>query len=49
MKIKAKAKINLSLNIVGELEQYHLLESVVTQIDLADYLYVKKSDKISVK
>ena len=48
VKIKAKAKINLSLNIVGEKEGYHLLDSVVTEIGLGDILYVESSDKISV-
>ncbi len=48
VKIKAKAKINLSLNIVGEKEGYHLLDSVVTEISLGDILYVESSDKISV-
>ena len=46
MKIKAKAKINLSLNVVGLSNGYHDLESVVTEIDLSDKLTAKKSDKI---
>lgn len=49
MKIKAKAKINLSLNITGVKNGYHELESVVTEISLADDVYFKKSDEISVK
>lgn len=49
MKLKAKAKINLSLNITGVKNGYHELESVVTEISLADDVYFKKSDEISVK
>lgn len=49
MKLKAKAKINLSLNITGVKNGYHELESVVTEISLADDVYFKKSDAISVK
>ena len=49
MKIKAKAKINLTLKIVGEKDGYHMLESVVTEIALCDYIWAKKSDDISVK
>ncbi len=48
MKIKAYAKINLSLNILGVKEGYHELESVVAQISLGDKITVKKSDGISV-
>lgn len=49
MRVKAKAKINLSLNITGVKNGYHELESVVTEISLADDVYFKKSDEISVK
>lgn len=49
MKIKAKAKINLSLNILGVKDGFHMLESVVAQIDLADIIYVQKSDKVNVE
>jgi len=48
MKIKAKAKINLSLNIVGLKDGFHTLESVVTEVDLCDTLYVKTSESIKV-
>lgn len=49
MKIKAKAKINLSLNVLGVKNGYHELESLVTEISLADEIKIKKSNKICVK
>lgn len=49
MKIKAKAKINLSLNIVGVENGFHNLQSVVSEISLCDILYIKKSKEICVK
>lgn len=49
MKIKAKAKINLSLNIVGVENGYHNLQSVVSEISLCDTLYIKKSKEICVE
>lgn len=49
MKIKAKAKINLSLNVLGVQNGYHELESLVTEISLADEIKIKKSNEISVK
>ncbi len=48
MKINAKAKINLSLNVLGVLDGFHQLESVVSEINLSDSLTVKKSKDISV-
>ena len=51
MKLKAYAKINLSLAITGEKDGYHTLDSVVTTIDLYDSVIVskRKDDKINVK
>ena len=48
-KVKAYAKINLSLNITGIENGYHTLESVVTTIDLYDTITVRKrkDDKIT--
>ncbi len=45
----APAKINLSLDIVGKLENgYHLLESVMQTIDLADVVLVEESPKTEI-
>ncbi|MBO4963141.1 MAG: hypothetical protein J6C97_05115 [Clostridia bacterium] len=49
MKINAKAKLNLSLNIIGQENGYHVLESVVTEIDLCDKIYLKQDSKIKVE
>ena len=48
MKIKAYAKINLSLNVLGVKDGFHDLESVVAQISLCDKITMKKSRKITV-
>ncbi|BDR65889.1 4-diphosphocytidyl-2-C-methyl-D-erythritol kinase [Clostridium tetani] len=46
MKIKAYAKINLSLDIVGVREDgYHLLEMVMQTIDLYDVVHLNIKDK----
>lgn len=42
VKIKSYAKINLTLQIDGIENGYHLLDSLVANIDLYDYLVVKK-------
>lgn len=48
VKIKSYAKINLTLEIVGEKEGYHLLDSLVASVDLYDLLVIKKrKDKLS--
>ena len=48
--LKAPAKINLFLDIVGTLPNgYHEIKSVMQTVDLFDYVKVQKSDKISVK
>lgn len=46
MRIKAYAKINLSLDIVGKRNDgYHLLEMIMQTIDLYDEITVEKSEK----
>ncbi len=48
VKIKAYAKINLTLEIVGEKDGFHLLNSVVASVDLFDLITLKKrKDKLS--
>ncbi len=48
MKLKAKAKINLSLDIVGKrADGYHLLSSVFQSIDLYDEVTIEKSSEMS--
>lgn len=44
MKIKAYAKINISLDVVGKREEdgYHLLKMIMQNIDLYDEIYVEK-------
>lgn len=45
MKVKAYAKINISLDVVGKREDgYHLLEMIMQTIDLYDIVEVKKID-----
>ncbi len=49
MKIKANAKVNLSLDVTGKRpDGYHTLESVFQSVSLCDYLTVELSDTISV-
>ena len=40
MKVKVFAKINLSLNVVGVMEGYHLLDALTTSVDLFDQVEV---------
>lgn len=42
VRIKAKAKLNLTLNITGRDGGYHMLDSIVTQVDLYDLIKIKK-------
>lgn len=52
MKLKTRAKINLSIDIVGKREDgYHLVEMIMQSIDLYDILYIKEidCDKIIIK
>ncbi|MDD6479296.1 MAG: hypothetical protein PUF48_05765, partial [Oscillospiraceae bacterium] len=49
MKLLCNAKINLTLNITGKREDgYHLLDSVMQSVNLADEITVVPSDKITV-
>ena len=49
MKLLCNAKINLTLNITGKREDgYHLLDSVMQSVNLADETTVIPSDKITV-
>lgn len=46
MRIKAYAKINISLDIIGKREDgYHLLEMIMQSIDLYDELNIEKQNK----
>ena len=50
MKIKANAKINLSLNICGKREDgYHLIDTVMHSVGLFDELQIEKAESITVK
>lgn len=42
IKVNAHAKINLTLEITGEKEGYHLLDSLVASVDLCDVVTLKK-------
>ena len=42
VRIKSYAKINFTLEIVGEKDGYHLLDSLVSTIDLYNYIVLKK-------
>lgn len=49
MKLKAYAKINLTLDITGRREDgYHLLDSVMQSVSLCDTLDIERSDALSV-
>lgn len=43
IRIKAPAKINLSLSIIGKQAQFHEVEMVMTTIDLADYITISNT------
>jgi len=43
IRIKAPAKINLSLSIIGKLGAFHQVEMVMTTIDLSDYITITKT------
>lgn len=50
LKIKANAKINLSLSVLGRRNDgYHELDTVMQSISLYDRVYIDKSDKITVE
>ena len=42
VRIKAPAKINLSLSIIGKQEHFHEVEMIMTTIDLSDYITISK-------
>lgn len=41
--VKVHAKINLSLNVCGKTDNYHVLDTVMTSVDIADVVSVRKS------
>ena len=43
VRIKAPAKINLSLAVIGKLGAFHEVEMVMTTIDLSDYITITKT------
>jgi len=45
VRIKAPAKINLSLSIIGKQAHFHEVEMIMTTIDLADYITITKTSK----
>ncbi len=48
VKVKSYAKINLTLEILGVQEGYHILDSLVTSVDISDLIVLKKrKDKLS--
>lgn len=50
LKIKANAKINLSLSVLGKrFDGYHELDTVMQSISLNDTVYIEKNDKITVE
>lgn len=50
IKLKANAKINLSLYIKGKREDgYHFIDTVMQSVSLYDTLKIKKTDKITLK
>lgn len=46
--VKVNAKINLSLNVEGKKDGYHLLDTVVASVNLADVVTACRSDAFSV-
>ena len=42
VRVKAYAKLNLTLNITGVSGGYHMLDSVVTSVDMHDLIVLKK-------
>ena len=42
IRVRSYAKINLSLDVLGVRDGYHLIDSVVTTIDICDIIAVKK-------
>lgn len=50
LRLRANAKINLTLGITGKREDgYHILDGIMQSVDLYDRVEIARSDKISVK
>lgn len=50
IRLKARAKINLTLDVTGKREDgYHLLETIMQTVALYDGIYMKKLDKPEIK
>ena len=50
IRLKARAKINLTLDVTGKREDgYHLLETIMQTVALYDGVYMKKLDKPEIK
>lgn len=50
MKLKANAKINLTLDVIGKRDDgYHLIDSVFQSVSLCDEISVEKCDNITVR
>ena len=46
IRLKARAKINLTLDVTGKREDgYHLLETIMQTVALYDGVYMKKLDQ----
>lgn len=43
--VQVNAKINLSLYVVGKAERYHMLNSVVASVDIADVISARTAEK----
>ena len=49
MRVRANAKLNITLNVIGKRSDgYHILDSVMQSITLCDVIDVEAGDKISV-
>lgn len=46
--IKAKAKVNLMLRVVGKKDNYHLLDMINIKIGLADIIKIKKGEEFKI-
>ena len=50
IRLKARAKINLTLDVTGKREDgYHLLETIMQTVALYDGIYMKKLEKPVIK
>jgi 4-diphosphocytidyl-2-C-methyl-D-erythritol kinase len=48
VKVKSYAKVNLTLEIVGQTDEYHALDSLVASVDLFDVILLRaRKDKLS--